>query len=117
MRRFIGLIYRYEGDYKDIIIETHEVNEITRAILSDNIFKMSYTLLDNDTSVQINLKSKDGFAFSGSSKLMGDDGFAGKIDLNFYSNKTKSILIGKWIEDGEIDTCIIELEEVKEFKD
>lgn len=72
---------------------------------------------NNDTNALISLKSDDGFSFAGSVKGIDDNKFSGKINLEYYLNKKKSILIGKWIDEGEIDTCLIELKEVKEFKD
>lgn len=116
MKKFIGTIYWYEGYYKDVILSTYESVEVVRAILENNVFKISYYNNDNSTNAQISLKSKDGFSFDGSVKAIDDTKFSGMLNFQFYSNSENSILIGKWIDDGEVDTCIIELKEVKEFK-
>lgn len=117
MKRYIGNIYWYEGYYKDVISSTYQSVEVTRAILENNIFKISYHSNDNSTNALIKLKSNDGFSFAGSVKAIDDDKFSGKLNFEFYQNKKKCLLLGKWIDEGEVDTCIIELTEVKEFKD
>ncbi|ARN77945.1 hypothetical protein BST97_08010 [Nonlabens spongiae] len=117
MKRFVGQLFRYGGDYKDFITDTYESAVIERAFLQDNIIRMSFKYQDSNTSVQINLKSDDNLLFIGSSKAIDEDGFSGKIKVRYYHNGKNALLIGTWIEDGEIDTCVIELQEVKEFKD
>lgn len=116
MKRYVGKIYWYEGFYKEEILSTYECVSVNRAILENNTFRISYASNDNETNALISLKSEDGFTFAGSVKGIDEEVYSGKINLEFYQNKTKSILIGKWIDEGEIDTCIIELKEVIEFK-
>lgn len=42
MKRFIGKIYWFEGFFKEEIFSTYESVTIQRAILENNIFKISY---------------------------------------------------------------------------
>ena len=117
MKKFIGKIYFHEGEHRDQIFGSYQSVSIKRAILNDKILKIEYFNPEGSSDVLINLKSKDGFEFAGSAKAPDEEKFTGKINFNFYSNNDKALLIGTWAVGNLIDTCIIELEEVDQFKD
>lgn len=114
MKKYIGDIYWIGGNYKGEVVEGHNHSKVTRAILENNVFKIDHTNPDNPDSLIV-LRSKDDFAFDGSMKYIDEKVHAATVNLKMYQNKKNMLLIGDWIELGNIFNCIIELTEVKDF--
>src|SRR5690606_7434305 len=113
--RYIGEIFWISGYYKHEDADGVSKSNIKRAILKDGIFKIDHTNPNDNPDSEIKLKTSDGISFAGSFKYIDDKTFKGSVNMSLYDNPSQAILIGKWVEDGEIYTCIIELKLVKEF--
>lgn len=104
IRRFTGKIY-WNAD---------KMSTIPRAFFdpTNNSFRLEYDATEDFPPDQANLTSADGFNFSG--KAVND--LSSRIKLRFYDTNGKAALVGIW-NDFENHLCVIELEEVDEFKD
>ncbi len=102
-----------EGDFKQGILgNTYGKAYISLAILENNIFK-----IDHDGNVDINsgltiLRTENGFEYDGSMKYMDDKKHSAIVNLKYYTNQNKVLLIGTSIEVGIKYDCIVELEEI-----
>lgn len=114
MKKYIGDIYWIGGNYKGDEVQGHNHSKVHRALLEDNIFKIDHANPDNPDSLTI-LRSIDGFAYDGSTKYIDEKVHSATVNLKMYQNKKNMLVIGDWIELGNIFNCIIELTEVKNF--
>ncbi len=103
IRRFTGKIY-WNAEY---------IYKVTRAIFepSKNIFRIDSDSPQDEESDQIDLISKDGFNFT-----LPNNTNRYSVNLRLYDTGEKLCLAGFYINDGKY-LCVIELEEVDEFKD
>ena len=116
MKKYIGEIFWFEGDYNNGIGQGSSKSKVNRAILNEGIFKIDHENPNNYPDGEIRLRTKDGFLFDGSMKYIDEKVGSVLVNLKLYTNKKNTILIGTWKEETLIFTCIIELTEVKEFK-
>ena len=89
---------------------------MNRAIFNEDVFKIDHKNPQLHPDGETRLRTKDGFSFDGSMKYLDDKTSGAMVNLKLYTNKKNLLLIGTWIEDANVYTCIIELTEVKEFK-
>ncbi len=66
---------------------------------------------------EIKLRSKDGFKFDGSVKYVDSAKHSAIVNLDYYLNRDKALLMGTWKEDQIEFLCIIKLKEVQSFQD
>jgi hypothetical protein len=118
MKKFTGEICWIGGDYKVKVVEGSTNCKVNRAILTEEgVFKIDHKNPDKLPDGEIKLRTKDSFSYEGSMKYINENIPCAMVNLNLYTNKKNIIFIGTWKEDSSVFTCIIELTEVKEFKD
>lgn len=118
MRKFTGEIFWLLGDYKQDVSPCNTGKAIiNRAILLDGIFKIDHKNPNFQPDSEIRLRTKNGFEFDGSMKYIYDKKPSALVNMKYYENNERVILLGKWVEDSIVHTCIIELNEVQDFKE
>ncbi len=117
MKRYIGDIFWVKMDKETGNTHSESMAKIYRAILDDNIFTIDHKNPENIPDSQIKLRSKDGFKFEGSAKLIDQIKHSAVVNLSYYLNRDKALLMGNWKEDQIEYLCIIKLEEVQSFQD
>ncbi|WP_286852852.1 hypothetical protein [Xanthomarina sp.] len=116
MKKYIGKIFWISGYYEIEIDGSSLSADITRAIYSENTFRIEHSKTNDFSSGLIRLKTENGFLFSGSMKYIDEAKSAATVNLEFYDNSVNSMFIGKWNEDNVLFTCIIKLQEVDNFE-
>ena len=116
MKKYTGEIFWITGDYKKGYTAGCSKCIVSRAILNEGVFKIDHNNPNNYPNSEITLRAKEGFSFDGSMKYLDEKTSSAMVNLKLYENKKNTILIGSWIEGGAVSTCIVELKEVKEFK-
>lgn len=110
-------MYWIVGDFKDGVASGPDNSQIKRAILDGDVLKIDHKNPADLEDGFTRLRSKDGFNFEGSMTYVNDKKATAIINLKIYINKKNILMIGKWVENHTVFTSIIEMNEVKEFKD
>lgn len=117
MKKFKGKIYWYSGDFRNGL-EGGEISAVvTRAILDKDVITIDHEANSDLDSALIRLKTKDGLNYAGSMKYRGSSESDAMVNYKYYSNSSEILLLGKWVEDQELYTSIIELSEIEAFNE
>lgn len=115
IKRFKGNIKWISGNFNNYVEGEVAKVEIERAIYNEGTFKIDYKPTPEIESGLIVLKSTDNFNYFGKIKYQDDVEEVGSINLQYYENNDRALLLGLWHEDTETYTCFIELREVEQF--
>ena len=116
MKRFTGEIFWTKlADGTDI--QGMSSGLVKRAILKDNVFKIDHENPEDLPNSEISLKSNNGLKFSGSAKYISSPKSNAIVDLEYYFNDDKALMLGTWKEEKVEFMCIIRLNEVESFQD
>ncbi len=117
MKRYIGEIFWIKLDKETGTTHSESMAKIKRAILKDNVLTIDHKNPEDMPDSEIKLRSKDGFKFDGSAKYVDSTKYSAIVNLDYYLNRDKALLMGTWKEDQIEFLCIIKLEEVQSFQD
>lgn len=114
--RFIGTITWIEGDIMNQNPGgAHYTAKIIRGIKVKNGFNIEYGPNDDDDGGLIKLTTTDGFSYEGGLFYDTDRTSHASVQLKYYENNSKALLIGKWVQSTYVFTAILRLEAVAEF--
>jgi hypothetical protein len=118
--KFIGKIFWISPNIFSIASEnktTTQAATITRAIKIGDKFTLEWSSKEFGNG-GIKLFSSDNFIFSGQFNYEDMDySVTGLVSGKLYMNNGSCLLIGKWIEEGDEFTFIIELNRIDKFHD
>lgn len=117
MKRFIGQIFWIKWDQHIGTTTSGNFAKVKRAILKDNVLTVDHKNPENIPDSEIKLRFKDGFKFDGSAKYVDSPKYSAMVNLKYYFNNDKALLIGDWKEDEIEFLCMVKLEEVESFQD
>lgn len=119
MKRYIGEILWFKVETVGLKknIQSLTKGKIKRAILNDNIFKIDHNNPEGLPDSEIRLKSTDGLKFDGSAKYINSSKANALVNLEYYMNDKKAMLLGMWEEEQVEYLCTVKLSEVDSFKD
>lgn len=116
MKRYKGDLFWVKLDQASGTTHGESMATVHRAILNDNIFKIDHKNPNGLPDSEIRIRSKDGFKFDGSAKYVDSQNSSALVNLQYYLNGDKAILIGNWVENKIEYLCIAKLNEVESFE-